>query len=162
MNLNYKLQFIKPKETVLELFCDPSYYAHHQAALGSIDYEQLEHQDDGTHFHIKCRYRVKSEAPLPGFAKKVLGETSEVTHEERWDRATGHGKLTIHVAGMPGTMTCDLALADGPKGCTKTFDWEVKVKIPLVGGKIEGLIAEDIKRKSAPDEAAVNKLLADS
>ncbi len=158
MNLNYALQFNKNKDAVLGLFCDPNFFSQHQALMGSTDFKLLEHNDDGNRCVIKFSYQVASD--VPAFAKKILGDSSQVVHEEDWDRATGKGHISIDVATLPGTMECEARLEDNADGCRKVFDWEIKVKLPLIGGKIEKVVAEDIKGKSAPDQAAVNELLA--
>ena len=46
-----------------------------------------------------------------------------------------------------------------PTRFSQSFDWEVNVKIPLVGGKIEDLVSDDIKRKNPVDEKASKQLL---
>ncbi len=157
MKLNYSLQFNKDKDSVLSLFCDPKFFEKHQALMGSTGFELLDSQDDGTRSTIKFRYKVASE--VPAFAKKILGETSDVVHEETWDRSTGRGQISIDVATLPGTMDCEARLEDDGDSCRKVFEWEIKVKIPLIGGKIEKVVADDIQSKTGPDREAVNQLL---
>ncbi len=157
MKLSYTLELDGSKDAVLALFCDPDYFARHQALIGSTDFEQLEHRDDGNSSYVKFRYQVASD--VPAFAKKILGETSEVTHEESWDRSTGRGRVIIDVATLPGTLECEARVEEAGAACRKVFDWEIKVKLPLIGGKIEKVVAEDIQRKAEPDRQAVNQLL---
>ncbi|MGH8505525.1 MAG: DUF2505 domain-containing protein [Stenotrophobium sp.] len=159
MKFSYKQTFPAKADAVLGMFCNPAYHEKLQKALGAIDYKQLEHSDDGTRFRIKCAYQIKSDVPLPGFAKKILGETSSVTQEERWDRGSKTGEVIVQVKGLPATTRCATSLKDAGTGCSKNFDWDVSVKIPLVGGKIEQLIVGDIKKKNPIDEAATRKLL---
>jgi len=159
MQFSYKQNFPKNADTLLKMFCDPAYHERLQKALGAMNFRQAEHSDDGTRFMIKCQYEVKSEVPLPGFAKKVLGETTSVTQTERWDRSTRKGEVIVEPKGLPAKIRCATSLADSGSGSTKTFDWEVNVKIPLVGGKIEDLVGEDIKRKNPVDEKASKQLL---
>lgn len=159
MQFSYKQTFPKDAEAVLRMFCDPAYHRDLQAALGATGYRQLELTDDGTRFHIKMSYEVKSDAPLPGFAKKILGETTTVTQTERWDRSTRKGEVIVEPRGLPGKIRCNTALTEAAGMATKTFDWEVTVKIPLVGGKLEDLVSGDIRRKDPIDAAASRKLL---
>jgi hypothetical protein len=95
-------------------------------------------------------------APLPGFARKVLGETQTVTQIESWtataDRADG--TFTAHAQGTPiriaGTMTIEPGAVlpgggldpDGG-GCVLRIRGEVTVKVPLIGGKISDLVAAE-------------------
>ncbi|PPE71962.1 hypothetical protein C3942_20695 [Solimonas fluminis] len=159
MQFSYKQTFPKDAATVLKMFCDPAYHKALQEALGATGYRQVEHSDDGTRFMIKISYEVKSSAPLPGFAKKVLGETTAVTQTERWDRSTRKGEVIVEPKGLPGKIRCATSLAESGGSATKTFDWDVSVKIPLVGGKLEELVVSDIKGKDPVDAAASRKLL---
>lgn len=159
MQFSYKQTFPKNTDAVLKMFCDPAYHEALQKALGATGYRQLEHSDDGTRFHIKISYEVKSEVPLPGFAKKILGETTSVTQTERWDRSTRKGEVIVEPKGLPAKIRCATSLAESGGSATKTFDWDVTVKIPLIGGKIEDLVVGDIKRKDPVDAAASRKLL---
>ncbi|MDM4772520.1 DUF2505 domain-containing protein [Solimonas sp. SE-A11] len=159
MQFSYKQTFAKDNATVLKMFCDPAYHKALQEALGAMNFRQVDHSDDGTRFMIKVSYEVKSSAPLPGFAKKVLGETTTVTQTERWDRSSKKGEVIVEPKGLPGKIRCSTSLAESGGSSTKTFDWEVSVKIPLVGGKLEDLIAEDIRGKNPVDAKASQKLL---
>lgn len=159
MQFSYQQTFNRKADEVLKMFCDPAYHQQLQKNLGAMDLKVLEQSDDGTRFRIRLQYLLKSDVPLPAFAKKVLGETSSVTQEERWDRSTKKGEVTIEVKGLPAKIRAATALSDAAAGATKRFDWEVNIKIPLVGGKLEELVADDIKRKAPIDEAASRKLL---
>lgn len=159
MKLSYTITIPKDKATVLKMFCDPAYHAELQKALGALDFKQLEHVDDGRKFRIKMGYDVPA-AGLPGFAKKILGERSSCVQEESWDRTTGKGEVTIQVKNLPGTIRSTNTLTESGGTSSKTFNWEVNVKIPLVGGKIEELIGEDIKKKSIPEQDTGRKLVA--
>lgn len=159
MKFSYKQTFPKDADTVLKMFCDPAYHEKLQKALGAMNYRQLEHKDDGTRFRIKLAYDVKSSVPLPGFAKKILGETSSVVQEESWDRGARKGELSVQVKNLPGTLRSVNTLADAGGTTTKTFNWDVSVKIPLVGGKVEQLIVDDIKSKVEPEQSTGRKLL---
>ncbi|TXH05756.1 MAG: DUF2505 domain-containing protein [Nevskiaceae bacterium] len=159
MKFSYTQTFAKNADTVLKMFCDPAYHEKLQRALGALDYRQLEHSDDGKRFRIKCTYTVKSDVPLPGFAKKILGETSTVVQTETWDRTARKGEVIIEVKALPGSLRAQTAIADSAGGSTKTFNWEVTVKIPLIGGKLEDLIAGDIRSKIEPEQNAGRDLL---
>lgn len=159
MKFSYKQTFPKDADTVLKMFCDPAYHEKLQKTLGAMNIRQLEHKDDGTKFRIKLAYDVKSNVPLPGFAKKILGETSSVVQEESWDRSSKKGTINVQVQNLPGTLSSVNTLAESGGTTTKTFNWDVTVKIPLIGGKIEKLVVDDIKTKVEPEQSAGRKLL---
>ncbi len=85
--------------------------------------------------------QIQAAHGLPGFARKVVGDEINIVQSEDW---TTPAKGNIHVAipGKPGEMSGTALLTEDPDGTTETVNLTVKVNIPLVGGKIEGLIAD--------------------
>ncbi|MGI9155602.1 MAG: DUF2505 domain-containing protein [Marmoricola sp.] len=77
---------------------------------------------------------------MPGFAKKLVGDTVNVVQREEWSSAT-EGTVSVVVPGRPGEMKGRVTLAEDATGTTENVRLEVKVSIPLVGGKLEGLVA---------------------
>lgn len=84
---------------------------------------------------------------LPSIVTKIRPGDLEITRTEDWGPLDGDGAtgtFTARVTGLPGELTGGLTLAaDGP-GSTVTLDGRVQVSLPLIGGKIEGVIAERI------------------
>lgn len=78
---------------------------------------------------------------LPGFAKKIVGETINIVQSETWTGGT-HGDITVTVPGKPGEMTGTATLVPDDGGVTEKVDMTVTVRLPLIGGKVEGLIAD--------------------
>ena len=78
---------------------------------------------------------------IPSFARKFVGEEINIVQTEDW---TSLEKGNIHVAipGKPGEMSGTALLTQDPDGTTETVNLSIKVNIPLVGSKIEGLIAD--------------------
>jgi hypothetical protein len=78
---------------------------------------------------------------VPGFAKKIVGDETNIVQEETWTSAT-HGDITVTIPGKPGDMKGTAVLVEDGAGTVETVELTVKVKIPVVGGKLEGLIAD--------------------
>jgi hypothetical protein len=84
---------------------------------------------------------------LPGMLQRLTGDRVRILETQTWlhlDPAavTRHGQLTAGVAGHPGGVEGTLHLAETETGTTFAVDAEIKVNVPLVGGKIESFIAE--------------------
>lgn len=159
MKFSYTQKYSKDKDTMLKMLCDPDYHKSLQDGLGSWNFKQISLDDDGTQFKIKYSYTLKSDVPLPGFAKKLLGENTEATQTETWNRETGKGTVDVEPKGLPGRIHCDLVIEADGTGCKKVFNWDINVKVPLVGGKIEKLIGDDIQGKDPKDKAISSKIL---
>lgn len=87
--------------------------------------------------------QVQNTAGLPALAKKIAGETTQAIIREEWADATS-GTYEIVAPGKPTKATGTVKLvADG--GVTRhVFDLEVTVKVPLIAGKLEKLMADNI------------------
>lgn len=78
---------------------------------------------------------------VPSFAKKLVGDEINIVQEESWSSPT-HGRLQVTIPGKPGEMKGTITLAGDATGTTETVSVDVKVSIPLIGGKLEGFIAD--------------------
>ena len=85
--------------------------------------------------------QVQAADGIPSFARKFVGDEINIVQSEDW---TVPAKGNIHVAipGKPGEMAGTALLTEDPDGTTETVNLTVKVNIPLVGSKIEALIAD--------------------
>lgn len=78
---------------------------------------------------------------IPSFAKKFVGDTIHILQREEWSSPT-LATLDVSIPGKPGHMKGTITLRADGDGTVETVAGDVKVSIPLVGSKIEGLVAE--------------------
>lgn len=76
---------------------------------------------------------------VPSFARKFVGDEINIVSEETWSSDT-EADILVTIPGKPGDMKGTSRLAASGDGVVQRNDMEVKVGIPLVGGKIEDLI----------------------
>ncbi len=148
-------------DTVMTMFTDRAYFEkkYDQAA---DSYEILENNSDDKQFQIKVKRSMPLHVPVPGFAKKVLGGGSmTVIQEDIWDRASRRGQIKIELVGAPVRISAEMELKQGASGAENHVHWSIESGIPLIGGKVAKLVAEDIKAKSPEDQKLTNALLAD-
>ena len=98
---------------------------------------------------------VQATHGVPGYAKRFVGDEINIVQTEQWsDIETGTVEITI--PGKPGQMCGTIRLRESGGTTTETVDMDIRVSIPLVGGKIESLIA-DMLRKSLVAENGVGR-----
>ena len=98
---------------------------------------------------------VQAAQGIPGFAKRFVGDEIQLVQTEHWsDIETA--RVDVVIPGKPGQMTGTVALRESGGTTTETVEMEIRVSIPLVGGKIESLIA-DLLRKALRAENAVGR-----
>ncbi len=157
--INLEHQFSGSVDQVWAMYSDRAFFEKKYQATGATNLEVLDYQSSAKGFSITVRYDSKSDAPLPDFAKKFMAERITVTQTDSWDAATKTGKITTELKGVPLKVSAEMKLEAAGKGAVNKMVWTLSSGIPLVGGKLEGLLAEEVKIKSARDAAASQTLL---
>ena len=85
--------------------------------------------------------QVQAAKGIPSFAKKFVGDEINIVQSEDWT-SPEKGNIHVSIPGKPGEISGTALLTEDPDGTTETVNLSVRVNIPLVGGKIEGLIAD--------------------
>jgi hypothetical protein len=82
----------------------------------------------------------------PAAARKLVGGSVQIVQREVWhgpDRAD----FSMEIPGKPGHLRGSVELVDNGDGsCDELFTGEVKVNVPLIGGKLEGFVADILTR----------------
>jgi hypothetical protein len=97
----------------------------------------VEEYDDGS--MTVDTHRTYGADFVPSFARKFVGASIEVVQREEWTATEATFALTI--PGKPGEMNGRARLTQSGGDAVENIDGEVKVGIPLVGGKLEDMIA---------------------
>lgn len=84
--------------------------------------------------------QVRAGDDLPSFARSFVGDEILIVQTENWTSPTS-ADVRLTIPGKPGEAVGTLQLVESGATTTETVELDVSVKIPLVGGKIEKLIA---------------------
>jgi uncharacterized protein YndB with AHSA1/START domain len=139
MQLRHEITYDAPADAVWEMLSDPAFRERSCDAMGVLDREiTIERAGEGMHVRID---QVQPTAGVPSFAKKFAGETTRAIQTEEWsDRR--HATLAVETPGKPSQLQGTLTLTEQDGRTTETFEGEVKVRVPLIGGKLESLVAD--------------------
>ena len=77
---------------------------------------------------------------IPSFAKKLVGDEIVIEQHETWQTPT-RADLEITIPGKPGHLKGSIVLEQDGDGTVETLEGDLKVSVPLIGGKIESLVA---------------------
>ena len=99
--------------------------------------------------------QVQTAEGIPGFARKFVGDEINLVQTESWFDAE-NARVEVVIPGKPGEMTGTISLSESGGVTTERLEMTIKVNIPLVGGKIENLIA-DLLRAALKAENAVGR-----
>jgi hypothetical protein len=130
-------------ETVFGAMVDETYLRDRLAAVGGNDAELVSFSSGNG----KTSYQLKQGVPaehLPSLAKSLLGGDLVIQRVESWTLAGLTGTVEVTIGGVPGRLDGTFSLAPSGGGSKLTLNGQVKVSIPLMGGKLEAMIAEQV------------------
>ena len=130
-----------PATTVADVYAmlaDPAYrkaVADYQKVTGF----SCEITPDGNGMEVRLE-QARATDRIPSFAKKMVGDEIRFVQEESWSSPSG-ADLHVAIPGKPGEMTGSTTLAQSGADVVQRVDLSVKVGVPLIGGKLEDLVA---------------------
>lgn len=136
--LKHDMVYEAPQEQVLAMLADPAFreeVCDYQRVLRKT--VTVERTASGMDVVID---QFQSVQGLPSFATKLVGDEVNIIQRETW--TGGRGDIEVTIPGKPGDMKGTAVLTESGGTTTEKVDMTIKVGIPLVGGKIEGLIAD--------------------
>jgi hypothetical protein len=137
--VTHRLTYDAPATDVYRMLTTPAFREEVCTRLRVISAAATaEPVDDGIEVVID---QVQPAKGLPSFATKLLGDTIRIVQRERWTTPQ-HADVDVTIPGKPGEMSGTARLEESGGVTTEVVELDIKVRIPLVGGKIESLVAD--------------------
>lgn len=105
--------------------------------------------------------QVQPAQGLPSFATKLVGDEIRIVQQETWT-SRDHADVRVTIPGKPGEMVGSSDLVESGGRTVETVDLEIRVRVPLVGGKIESLVADMLRKALAAENAEGRAYLSGS
>ena len=141
-------------DALLNYFTVPEFFVHKYREQGATNIRVEAHHHEGSDFAVTISRDVPVEVPVPAFARGIVPDTITLVQTDRWDTGTRTGQLEIRFKGLPVTLTAAMHLQDTAAGARETLDFDIRVAVPLLGRKLEELLASDLRLKFRRDTAA--------
>ena len=160
MRFRETLEIDHPIHAVKRAYGKREFFIKRYAELG---YSNLQLRDDGGDGERDYRiaFRADQKVDLPAFAARILGETQQLEQEEHWNLAAGTGRIVTRPRSAPLSISADVRMVEAGGATRLEMSWEVKAKVPLIGGKIESLAAEEIRARMPRDAELSNRLIGE-
>jgi len=142
MKFRHELVYDAPPDQVFAMLSDTAFRRRVGAAQEVVSAD-VDVTEQGGGFRLVST-QVQNTAGLPAIARKIAGDTTEVVVTEEWPGHDG-GSIDITAPGKPTSAKGSITLAPHGSGTRELVELEIKVKVPLVGGKLESLMAEQVK-----------------
>ena len=145
-------------EQVHEMLADPA-FRERVCDAQHVLRRTVQIQADETGMTVEVD-QVQAAQGIPGFAKKIVGDEINIVQSEDWT-SPEKGNITIAIPGKPGEISGTALVTEDPRGTTETVNLSVKVNVPLVGGKLEALVADMISKALRAEHRVGREWLAE-
>jgi hypothetical protein len=144
-------------EQVRAMLADPGFREQVCEAMHAIRHD-VSIDPDGERMTVKVDQTQPAKG-IPSFAKKFVGDEIQIVQHESWDGPNAAG-LEVEIPGKPGHMKGGIVLRGDGSTTTETVAGEIKVGIPMLGGKLESLIGDLLRSALRTEEKVGRKYLA--
>jgi hypothetical protein len=147
-SIDYRSTLHFPAEKVYATMTDPDYLRARLREIGGPGSSLLDHEASPE----SARYELKqglAEKDLPPVVSKVMNGDLAIVRTETLNRtAPGSysGDVDVAIPGAPASAAGTMRLADATDGSLFEVHADVTVRVPLIGGKIEEIVAEQVRR----------------
>lgn len=153
MKVNNELRYDAPPAEVYAMLTDPRFREKACEYSRAIDWVvDVSETPSGIRVEVERTHDVPN---LPGFARKFVGDTIRIAQVEAWEN-DAEAALTLTIPGKPGRLDGASRLASTDGGTVQTIAGNLQVNVPLIGGKLEGVV-DGFLRKSFRAEQKVGQ-----
>lgn len=153
MKFSHQMTYDAPPAEVRAMLAQPAFRERVCAAMRAVKSE-VDIAEDGTGMTVLVDQTQPAKG-IPSFAKRVVGDEIRIVQKETWTGGTS-AELSLGIPGKPGEFRGTVELAGDEDGTVETVAGEIKVKVPMVGGKLEGLVG-DLLRAGLEAEQRVGR-----
>jgi hypothetical protein len=138
MRLRHELAYDAPPADVLAMMGDPLFWERVGEANDVVSWTPTVSTEGGaTRVVIDEEQRT---AGVPSFAKRIVGDSTRVVITQVWRGQ--EASYEIETPGKPTHVRGTATVSESGAGSVLVYDLEVKASVPLIGGKLEKLVAE--------------------
>lgn len=146
--IEHHAEFPHPLDQVLSALSSEESLLDQLEQIGGHDAKLLSHEPTDTGVSYRLQQGIPSDK-LPSAMRTLHSGDLMVNREQTWRRVDDGrviGDSIASVGGVPGEIKAKTELTATASGTSFKVSGEVKVRIPLIGGKIERVIAENVVR----------------
>ncbi len=153
MKFTHEIRYAAGADAVRAMLADEAFREKVCEASGALRWSAtVSEADQGMVVQVD---RVMPADGIPSFATKFVGSEIEVVQKETWTGPT-RADLEVTIPGKPGHMRGTITLAERGGETVETIEGDIKVSIPILGGKLEALIG-DLLASALRSEARVGR-----
>jgi hypothetical protein len=161
MKLREQIAYPAGLEAVFSMLCDPAFRRRVCEATYAIDHS-VSVRSEGDLVVVKI-VRVMP-ADVPPFVRRVVGDHIKIQQVERWVIPEHGGQrtaaLSLEIVGQPASMSGRIALAAVDGATRGTIEGDLRVGIPIFGGRLADEMAKGFRFALAVEADVAKDYLA--
>jgi len=162
MRFRTEQRFEAELAAVMAQFCDPGLYPT-LVGLPKISAPVvLDHSTDGSHVHLRLHQRFTGELPAAALAVVDPAKLSWV-EEIHFDLSRAAATTRLMPDHYADRLTCSgryTFVASAAGHTVRRLEGDLKVRVPLVGGKVEGALVSGLREHAADEQPLIAARLA--
>jgi hypothetical protein len=161
-SLEHRSTFAATTTVVYETLVDKAFLTARLRDIGGKNAALLDHSREGDRITFRMRQGVDA-SRLPSAIRSILKGDLVVEREERWQPSGGEyaGTSRVSISGVPADIQGRSRITGTTDAATLVVTAQVKVSIPLIGGKLEKIVAEQVSKLLAAEAEYAEKWLAE-
>jgi hypothetical protein len=147
-SVDYRSTLAFPADKVFAAMTDEEYLRARLREIGGPGSQLLDHEATPESARYELKQGLAAE-DLPPIVGKVMNGDLAIVRTESLNRiAPGSysGDVDVAIPGAPASASGTMTLADDGDGSLFEVHADVSVKVPLFGGKIEEIVAEQVRK----------------
>jgi hypothetical protein len=162
MRFRHEMRYDAPADRVYAMVTDEEFRERVCVAVRSVRHSVgVAHNGSdasvGATVTVRQAHRVVN---APGFARRLVGDTLEIVQVETWADAGG-GRLEVTTPGRPGHLRGTVTLSAVGAQTLQTVAGDLHVPVPLVGTRLEEIVAGLLGKAMDVEQRVGREWLAD-
>lgn len=165
-SLEHRSTFPAPAAIVYSTLVDKAFLTERLRTIGGKGAALLAHSRAGSDVLAAATFRMRQgvdASRLPGAVRSILNGDLVVEREERWAPEGEHYAATsqVTISGVPGEIRGRSRITAQGSGSALVTTAQVKVNIPLIGGRLEKVVGDQVGKLLAAEAEFAEKWLAE-
>lgn len=148
-----------PSDDVFRHFRSQDFFLRKYAELGAKNLRINAASFDEKRLSITVTREVPVEVEIPAFARSKVPSHITLVQTNTWDIPARRGQLEIRFRSLPVHVNCAMRMEDVAAGARQTLDFDLRVNVPLIGGRLEEVLARDLRLKFRKDTEVSLRLM---
>lgn len=160
-NSSYRFRFERTAHQIDHAYSNPQYFERMAQIIGGVRVQMIEGRFEAPRMRAVLRMNLDPITPLPGFARKIINGAISINHTVEWNMADHSGSMEVVAAHIPYRATSRFYLEPAGDATVVVSDWTMSFRLPLVGGALERIAAEEVRLRLQAECDACDRLMSE-